>query len=121
MSARLAKANNTISHFHVSMTTAHTIVAQACLGVLLHIDENVTEDSLEDFPLAEYAAEHWVSHALIENVSPKVQDGMERLFDPNRRHLSVWVWIYDPERRRADMSLSCPLIMVWMQKHRDDR
>ena len=97
MSARLAKANDTISHFHVSMTAAHTIVAQACLGVLLHINEDVTKDRLEDFPLAEYAAEHWMGHALIENVSSKVQDGMERLFDPNRRHFSVWVWIYDPD------------------------
>jgi hypothetical protein len=43
MSARLAKAKDTISRFHVSMTPAHTIVAQACLGVLLHLDENVTE------------------------------------------------------------------------------
>ena len=98
MSARLSKANNTISHFHISMTAAHTIVAQACLGVLLLLDENVTKDSLEDFPLAEYAAEHWVGHARIRNVSSKVQDGMERLFDPNSSHLSVWVSIYDPEK-----------------------
>ena len=98
MSARLAKAKNTISHFHVSMTAAHTIVAQACLGVLLHVDKNVTEDSLEEFPLAEYAAENWVGHAQIENVSSEVQDGMERLFDPNRSHFSVWVSICDPER-----------------------
>ena len=96
-SARLSKAKDTISHFHVSMTMAHTIVAQACLGVLLHFDENVTKDSLEDFPLAEYAAEHWVGHARMENVSSNVEDGIKRLFDPSRRHLSVWTWIYDPE------------------------
>ena len=96
-SERLSKAKDTISHFHVSMTTAHTIVAQACLGILLHIDEYVTKDSLEDFPLAEYAAEHWVGHARMENVSSNVEDGMKRLFDPSRRHLSVWTWIYDPE------------------------
>jgi hypothetical protein len=57
-SKRLAETKDTISHFHVSMTPAHTIVAQACLGVLLHLDENITKDSLKDFPLAEYAAEH---------------------------------------------------------------
>ena len=95
-SARLSKAKDTISHFHVSMTTAHTIVAQACLGVLLHFDENVTKDSLEEFPLAEYAAEHWVGHARFENVFSNVEDGMRRLFDPIRNHLSVWTWIYDP-------------------------
>jgi hypothetical protein len=97
-SARLIKAQDTISRCHVSMTAAHTIVAQACLGVLLHLDESVTKDSLEEFPLAEYAAEHWVGHAQFENVSLNVQDGTERLFDPSRSHLSVRTWIYDLER-----------------------
>jgi cytohesin len=96
-SARLAEAKDTISRFHVSMSAAHTIVAQACLGVLLHLDENITKDGLEKFPLAEYAAEHWVGHARFENVSSKVQDGMKCLFDPSKSHLSVWVWITDPE------------------------
>ena len=96
-SGRLAEAKSTISRFHVSMTPAHTIVAQACLGVLLHLDENITKDGLEDFPLAEYAAEHWVGHARIENVSSNVHDGMKCLFDAGQRHLSIWVWIYDPE------------------------
>jgi hypothetical protein len=80
--------------------TTHTIVAQTCLGVLLHLDENITEDSLKDFPLAEYAAVHWVGHARFENVWPKVHDGVMRLFDPSKGHLSVWVWIYDPEEPR---------------------
>jgi ankyrin repeat protein len=98
-SERLAKAKGTVSRFHVSMTPAHTIVAQACLGVLLQLDENITEDGLEDFPLAEYAAEHWVNHARFESVASKVQDGMKCLFDPGKSHLSAWVWIYDPEYR----------------------
>ena len=101
-SIRLAEAKDTISRFHVSMTPAHTIVAQACLGALLHLDKNVTKDSLEKFPLAEYAAEHWMGHARFENGSSNVQDGMKQLFNPSKRHLSIWVWIYDPEdpRRR---------------------
>ena len=96
-SARLAQAKETISHFYVSMAPAHTVVAQVCLGVLLHLNENITEDGLEKFPLAEYAAEHWVGHAQSENVSPNVEYGIKRLFDPSRSHLSVWTWIYDPE------------------------
>jgi ankyrin repeat protein len=97
MSARLAGTKETISRFHISMRPAHIIVAQACLGVLLHLDENITADSLKDFPLAEYAAEHWVDHARVENVSSNVVDEMKRLFDPSKSHLSVWVWIYGPE------------------------
>ena len=107
VSTRLAEAKDTISHFHVSMIAAHSIVAQACLGVLLHLDKTVTKDSLEDYPLVEYAAEHWVDHARFENVSSIVEDGMKRLFDPSRSHLSVWTWIYDPENtdtRRDEFS-----------------
>jgi ankyrin repeat protein len=96
-SARLAEIKATISRFHVSMTPAHTIIARACLGVLLHLDENITKDSLEDFALAEYAAEHWVDHAQFENVWSEVKDGTKRLFNPNKSHFSVWVWICDPE------------------------
>jgi ankyrin repeat protein len=108
-SGRLAEAKNTISRFHVSMTPAHTIVAQACLGILLHLDENITEDRLKDFPLAEYAAEHWAGHARVENVSSKVQDGMKRFFDPDKSHLSVWDWIYDPKSHNLRSERSeCP-------------
>jgi hypothetical protein len=96
ISARLAKAKDTISRFHISMTTAHTVVAQACLVVLLHLDKHVNSVDLRDFPLAKYAAKHWMDHARFENVSQHVQDGMKRLFDPKKHHFSVWVWIGDP-------------------------
>lgn len=41
------KANDSISRFHVSMTQAHTIdlLRIACLGALLHLDENDTKGS----------------------------------------------------------------------------
>jgi ankyrin repeat protein len=95
-SARLATAKDTITRFHVSMTPAHTIIAQACLGILLHLDENITKDRLKDFPLVDYAAEHWLDHARFENVSSNILDGMKCLFDPRKHHLSVWLWMYNP-------------------------
>ena len=100
-SNRLADARPTLSRFHVSMTQAHTIVAQACLGMLLHIDENITEDGLKRLPLAEYAAEHWVAHARFDGVSQNILKEMKRLFDPKNCHLSVWVWIFDPASPRG--------------------
>ena len=63
-----------------------TIVAQARLGVLLHLDENITEDGLKDFPLAKYGAKHWVDHVRFESVPSKVQNGMKHLFDPSKHH-----------------------------------
>jgi ankyrin repeat protein len=95
-SSRLAESSDIIlRRYHVSMTFAHTLAAQACLGMLLHLDKNITRGDLEKFPLAEYAAEHWVDHARFEDVPGKVEDGIKLLFDPTKFHFSVWVWIYD--------------------------
>jgi ankyrin repeat protein len=96
-SPRLVDSRDTISRFHVSMLPANAMVAKACLSVLLHIDETINRRSLQNFPLAEYAAEYLVDHARFEGVWPGIQDGMKQLFDSGRRHFSIWVWIYDPE------------------------
>jgi len=104
-STRLANAKDTIHRFYIPMTMAHTVVAQACLGVLFHLNKGVKYQDLWDYyPLAEYAAEHWMDHARFENVSSHVQDGMKRLFDPRKHHLSIWVWISDPYVHSYDRS-----------------
>jgi hypothetical protein len=46
-----------------------------------------------DVPLAYYASQHWLDHALFENVSLDIQDGLIELFDPNKPHFVVWAWI----------------------------
>jgi ankyrin repeat protein len=98
-STRLAEASDIIlRRFHISMAPAHTLAAQACLGILLHLDKDVvTRDSLEEFPLARYAAEHWADHARMEDVSRNVEDGTKQLFDPTKSHLAVCIWIHDPD------------------------
>ena len=95
VSMRIGKAKDTVSRFQVSMTSAHTIVAQACLGTLLHLDKSIAKTGLEKYPLAGYATEHWIGHSQFEEVSANIQDGMKRLFDPKNRYLSIWLWIYD--------------------------
>jgi ankyrin repeat protein len=97
-STRLAQTSDVIyRRFHVSMTLAHTLVSQACLGILLHIDENITSDSLQHYPLAAYAAEHWVFHTRFENVFRNVEDGIKLLFHPKKPHFAIWLWLYDLE------------------------
>src|SRR5258707_4405954 len=100
----LAKVTDSIPcRFHISMRPAHTLVAQSCLGILLHLNKDViTRDSLKHLPLAKYAAEHWVDHARFEDVSRYVEDGIKQLFDPSKPHLAVCVWIYDPAVPRWD-------------------
>jgi len=96
-SSWLAKGSEVIWRYYISMTGAHTLAAQACLGMLLHLNKNITRDDLNQFPLVEYATEHWVDHARFEDVSLNVEDGMKQLFDPNSFHFDVWVWIHDLE------------------------
>jgi len=111
-STRLTEARDPIPRYYISMAPAHTLVAQACLGILLHLDEDTTRDGLKDFHLAKYAAEHWADHTRFESVSAKVHDGVNRLFDPRSRHLTVLVRIFDPRpsrprtRRRKSTDLS---------------
>src|SRR5260221_8498017 len=97
ISTRIAEKGDTIlSRYHISMTPAHTVITQACLGMLLHLDQNITRDSLTRFPLAEYAAKHWFEHARFEGVSQNVAVGLKQLFDRTKPHLSIWLWIHDP-------------------------
>ena len=90
-SDRLAIAAVDISFYHIPSAPAHTILAQACLGVLLRLDDTNWEISVRRFPLAKYAVQHWIDHALFENVSSRVKDGIENLFDNDQPYFSRWV------------------------------
>ena len=90
-SDRLAVSPGDISYHHIPPAPAHTILAQACLGVLLRLDDAGWETFVQLFPLADYASQHWVDHALFEDVSSRVKDGIELLFDNDRPYFSRWV------------------------------
>ena len=110
-STRFAEKHDSISsRYHISMTPAHTVITQACLGMLLHLDQTITWDSLSQFPLVNYAAKHWFGHARFEGVSQNAEAGMKRLFDRTKPYLSIWLWIHDPtgvsqQRREEDEGL----------------
>ena len=83
------------SQYHIRPASAHTILTQACLGCLLHLDIHTDKNVVECFPLSQYAARHWVEHAHFEDVASRVKDGMETLFDPDKPHLAAWIRIND--------------------------
>ena len=93
-SSRLATSSREISNHRIDLELAHTILAQACLGVLLQIPDDVEGLTREDHP-ARYAAEHWVTHAQFGEVSSRLYKGMEHLFDANKPHFNVWITLYD--------------------------
>jgi hypothetical protein len=97
-SDRLAASPEHISRYHILPEAAHTVLAQASLGVLLRLDDSVDSSSARNTPLAEYAAKCWVSHAQFGNVSSHVMGQMETLFDSDRPHFEAWVRIHDIDR-----------------------
>jgi ankyrin repeat protein len=95
-SSRLATSSGDTSRYHIALEPAHTILAQACLSVLLRLDDRVEQSNVRDsFPLAKYAAEHWVAHAQDEKVSSYLRKAMEYLFDADKPYFAAWLQLYD--------------------------
>ena len=104
---RLAEPMRDVSRYHIELESAHTILAQACIGVFLRLDDHIDRDNIKDFPLARYAADNWPRHAQFGNVSTRIKDGMACLFDEDKPHFAAWLWVYKnmrtvrPEKPRA--------------------
>jgi ankyrin repeat protein len=93
MSPRLAQSpHGDVSRFHIARDPAHTIMAQACLGTLLRLDDS---NGVAKGPLVGYAARHWADHAQFEEVSSRVRDGMDHLFDSSKPYFAAWLLVYD--------------------------
>ena len=105
---RLAEPIRDVSHYYIRLEAAHTVLAHACLGVLLRLDDRVDLDKIKNFPLARYAAEYWPTHARFENAPSRIKDGMECLFDAGKPHFATWLWVYNEDRPFYSMSTMCP-------------
>jgi ankyrin repeat protein len=80
-------------HHYIHLEPAHAIMAQACLGVLLHIDETTCKQTKDEYILANYAGEHFCEHVEFGNVLSHVTDGVDDLFDPHKPHFYLWLWL----------------------------
>ncbi len=104
-SNRLAIAlSRSVSRYHIPPEPAHKILAQACLGTLLELDEHIDKNRLKNYPLAFYAAHHWFEHARFGDVSFSICDSMGQLFDPSKPHFSAWIWIYDADEEQMNLA-----------------
>ena len=109
VSNRLMSSLGDISRYHIRLGSAHTVLTQACLGSLLHLGDHVTAESVRYLPLAGYAAVHWVEHAQFEDVAPRVNAGIETLFDPDKPHFAAWRDIEARVTRRYGSEKENPL------------
>ena len=92
-SDRLARSSRDVSRYHILLEPANTILAQACLGVLLRLDDSVDRGDARDIPLVKYAARHWFDHAGFENVASRIRDSMKYFFDAGKPHWTTWSWV----------------------------
>ena len=93
-SDRLATSTIDASHYHhILPEPSHTIMAQACLSVLLRLDSHINKDRLKDFPLARYASQHFGDHAEFGNVFGHVRNGIDNLLDADKPTFTAWLWV----------------------------
>jgi ankyrin repeat protein len=112
-SDRLARSSGDISRYHIALEPAHTILAQACLGVLLRLDDRVVEVNINDIPLVGYASRHLFDHAGFEKVASHIRVAMEYFFDADKPHWTAWSrvqkidvrWEWFTPNRRSDDAL----------------
>jgi len=93
-SDRLATSEADASRYHhIPLELASTIMAQACLTILLRFDTHTESAIIENFPLAEYAAEHFGDHAEFEGVLSHIRDEVSHLLDADKPHFAAWLWM----------------------------
>jgi ankyrin repeat protein len=97
-STRLATSSGDVLRYHIALEPAHTILAQACMSILLRSDDRDEQSGNgvgNNSPLARYAAEHWVAHAQFKHVSSYLRTSMETLFDLDKPYFASWLELYD--------------------------
>ena len=88
-SDRLASCMEDVSQFYVANGPSHTILAQACLGTLLCLDNTTNKDSAEKLPLYQYANGYSFEHAEFGDVKLQVKDALDCFFDTDKPHFAA--------------------------------
>ena len=97
--------------------TCHALIAEGCLRYLLHLSEDspLTEEVVDQYPLARYAAEYWWQHAQkIDSTSGcAVFELASKLLTNENSALLSWVQLYnvDGPWEGSDMTLTISHIL----------
>jgi len=89
----IASKTDDLRYHHIRFGPAHTIMAQACLSVLLCLTNDMDLQAIRDYRLAEYAGKHFHDHADFEDVLSHIIDGVDDLLDPKKLHFDTWLWL----------------------------
>jgi ankyrin repeat protein len=108
-SDRLASCMDT-SQFYIPIEPSHVILSQACLCVLLCLDDRTDEGGVHHIPLFRYAVENWVGHVQVGDVKSKsqIKGAMDCFFDIDRPHFSAWLRLCHPHELLAASVYAVP-------------
>jgi ankyrin repeat protein len=95
--------------YSIREISANVSIAEICLAYLLQFNrtDSLTSRTIEDFPLARYAAEYWTQHARVaaRDVGVINLPNME-LFLSNRDVQINWIRLFDPDEPWAKPDIS---------------
>jgi ankyrin repeat protein len=97
--SRQIRVGPTVQH-SIREIPVNTVIAEICLVYLLQFDkpDSLNSQSLETFPLLNYASRNWVTHARIaDNNSDRLTSLIETLF-VNEHVYRNWIRVFDPEK-----------------------
>ena len=99
-----------VSQFHIPIESSHVILAQACLGVLLYLDDLTDEGGVQYIPLFRYTVENWVGHVQVGNVQSQAQikGALDCFFNTDKPHFSAWLRLYRLLELLADSMYELP-------------
>ncbi|KAF8954305.1 hypothetical protein BDZ97DRAFT_2081794 [Flammula alnicola] len=94
--------------FRISEEDAHSTIAQISVAYLLQFDSfaPLTHAGLDSSPLAQYAAEHWISHMASGKDSTPELPLITSLFNPETAPFVNWIriWDLDSQWNRSQLS-----------------
>ncbi|KAH9055852.1 ankyrin repeat-containing domain protein [Lactarius deliciosus] len=118
-SDRLAGCTEEVSRFHIPIEPSHVVLAQACLGALLCLDDDTgdeydgddeyeyeDEDDVNNVSFVRYAAKYWVGHAKVGNAEMHLKDSMAYLFDMDKPYFRAWVRMHDVDEPWRNITLT---------------
>lgn len=91
-SERLATSKMDASrHDYIRLDEVHTIMAQACLSILLRLDYVIDRERIESSPLVQNAAERFNDHVEFEDVLSQIRNVIVYLFE--KLYFAAWLWM----------------------------
>ena len=89
-------------YFRIDEKNSHSNISELLIAYLLQFDDDfvpLTETMLDSMPLAQYAAEHWISHAKSGGMDSTLSPLILHLFTPESAALKNWIRIHNIDER----------------------